>query len=207
MAADLKRAAELNPQFEPVYHDAAAAYGLDLPATAARPASPPAPVVTPRQKQFSIILLSSVAAGCSSPSGSCTSSARAGRAPPCRRPRRPLPGCATCASSPPSPTPIPSASPGPGGMGVVYEPWTRPGAQGRHKDAFGRVPDRRPGQGAAPRRGAHGRGPAPIPTSWTSTPSSRTTGALPGLRVHRGPHRRRARGAHGPLSLDEARPS
>lgn len=63
MVADLKKAAEINPQFEPVYHDAAAAYGLDLAPTASRAAAPPAPVVTPRRKQFLVILLSSVAGG------------------------------------------------------------------------------------------------------------------------------------------------
>jgi tetratricopeptide (TPR) repeat protein len=63
MLADLKKAAELNPQFEPVYHDAAAAYGVELgPAPRQKP-SPPAPAVTPRQKQFLVILLSSVAGG------------------------------------------------------------------------------------------------------------------------------------------------
>jgi len=67
MAADLKKAAELNAQFEPVYHDAAAAYGLD-PAPAANPArpaaaAPPAAGVTPRRKQFLVILLSSIVGG------------------------------------------------------------------------------------------------------------------------------------------------
>ena len=65
MLADLKKAAELNPQFEPVYHDAASAYGIDVPPSQSRPAPPaaPAPAVAPKQKQFLVILLSSVLGG------------------------------------------------------------------------------------------------------------------------------------------------
>ncbi len=64
MVADFKKAAELDAQFEPVYHNEAAAYGLDVAPAASqiRPAAPPA-VATPRRKQFLVILLSSVVGG------------------------------------------------------------------------------------------------------------------------------------------------
>jgi serine/threonine-protein kinase len=64
MVQDLKKAAELNPQFEPVYHDAAAAYGVDLPSAANRPQAPPPPApLAPRKKQFLVILASSIMGG------------------------------------------------------------------------------------------------------------------------------------------------
>jgi len=63
MLADLKNAAELNAQFEPVYHDAAAAYGLDAAPAAAPVAAPPASGGMSRRRQFLVILLSSVAGG------------------------------------------------------------------------------------------------------------------------------------------------
>jgi len=65
MLQDLKKASELNPQFEPVYHDAASAYGVDLPPSRGRPqpAEPPPAGPATKQRQFLVILASSVMGG------------------------------------------------------------------------------------------------------------------------------------------------
>ncbi len=63
MLRDFKTASEINPQFEPVYHDAAAAYGVEPAFSSLKTAGAPAPRPTLKQRQFLIVLASSIMGG------------------------------------------------------------------------------------------------------------------------------------------------
>ncbi|MDD5655989.1 MAG: protein kinase [Elusimicrobia bacterium] len=64
MLRDLKKASELNAQFEPVYRDAAASYGLPAPLASGRPpAAPGSAAAAPKRRLFAVVLLSSLVGG------------------------------------------------------------------------------------------------------------------------------------------------